>query len=120
MTARGAGSIIMTSSTSWLKGRPGMVGYTTAKAAIVGLTRTLARELGPGGIRVNCIVPGAILTDRQAALWRTPEAEAEFMTLQALKIRLVPRHVANMVLFLASDDAAGCTGAQFPVDGGLT
>jgi len=120
MVARGAGCILLFSSTSWMKGRPGMVGYTTAKAAISGLTRTLARELGGNGVRVNCIVPGAVATERQLALWRTPEMEAEFMATQALKLRLMPEHVAAMALFLASDQAAGCTGQQFIVDAGLT
>jgi len=120
MVARGAGSILLFSSTSWMEGRPGMVGYTTAKAAIIGLTRTMARELGGAGISVNCIVPGAVATERQLALWRTPEMEAEFMATQALKLRLLPEHVAAMALFLASDQAAGCTGQQFIVDAGLT
>jgi NAD(P)-dependent dehydrogenase (short-subunit alcohol dehydrogenase family) len=75
MKARGHGSIILTSSTSVLKGRPGMVGYTTAKAAIIGLGKTLARELGPFGIRVNCIVPGAVSTPRQESLWRPRRRE---------------------------------------------
>jgi len=120
MQARGRGSIILFSSTSWMKGRPGMVGYTTAKAAVIGLTKTLARELGASSLRVNCIVPGAIMTERQLALWRTPEMEAELMAAQALKLRLAATHVASMALFLASDEAAGCTGAQFVVDAGLT
>jgi NAD(P)-dependent dehydrogenase (short-subunit alcohol dehydrogenase family) len=120
MQARGSGSIILTSSTSWMKGRPGMVGYTTAKAAIVGLTRTLARELGGDGVRVNCLTPGAILTERQAALWRTPELERDLWQAQALKRWLTPEDVARMALFLASDDSSGCTGAQFLVDAGLT
>lgn len=97
-----------------------MAAYTTAKAAINGMTRTLARELGPTGVRVNCIVPGAILTDRQSALWLTPEANAEFIALQALKFRLTAEHVARMALFLASGESSGCTGANFVVDGGLT
>ena len=120
MTARGHGSIILLGSVSWMRGRPGMVGYTTAKAAIHGLTRTLARELGPGGVRVNCIVPGAILTERQERLWLTPELNQKFIDLQALKLRLDAGHVARMALFLASDDASGCTGADFLVDAGLT
>ena len=120
MQQRGQGSIILFSSTSWMKGRPGMVAYTTAKAAIAGMNRTLARELGPFGVRVNCILPGAIVTERQLRLWHTPEVEAEFMTAQALKLRLAPEHVAAMTLFLASDQAAGCTGANFIVDAGLT
>jgi NAD(P)-dependent dehydrogenase (short-subunit alcohol dehydrogenase family) len=120
MAVRGAGSIIMLGSISWMRGRPGMVGYTTAKAAINGMTRTLARELGPSGIRVNCIVPGAILTERQKKLWLTPELNQQFLDLQALKFRLDASHVAKMALFLASDESSGCTGANFIVDAGLT
>ncbi|WP_040638417.1 SDR family NAD(P)-dependent oxidoreductase [Microvirga lotononidis] len=120
MAARGSGSIIMLGSISWMRGRPGMVGYTTAKAAINGMTRTLARELGPSNIRVNCIVPGAILTERQRQLWLTPELNQQFLDLQALKFRLDGSHVAKMALFLASDESIGCTGANFIVDAGLT
>jgi NAD(P)-dependent dehydrogenase (short-subunit alcohol dehydrogenase family) len=120
MSRRGRGSIIMLGSVSWMRGRPGMAGYTTAKAAINGLTRTLARELGPAGVRVNCIVPGAILTERQRAMWLTPQLDAEFIGLQALKFRLTPEHVARVALYLGSDESAGCTGANFMVDAGLT
>jgi NAD(P)-dependent dehydrogenase (short-subunit alcohol dehydrogenase family) len=120
MGRRGGGSIIMLGSVSWMRGMPGMAGYTTAKAAINGLTRTLARELGPSGVRVNCIVPGAILTERQRALWLTPQLDAEFIALQALKFRLTAEHVARVALFLGSDESAGCTGANFVVDAGLT
>jgi len=120
MGRRGGGSIIMLGSVSWMRGMPGMAGYTTAKAAINGLTRTLARELGPSGVRVNCIVPGAILTERQRALWLTPQRDAEFIALQALKFRLTAEHVARVALFLGSDESAGCTGANFVVDAGLT
>jgi NAD(P)-dependent dehydrogenase (short-subunit alcohol dehydrogenase family) len=120
MAARGAGSVIMLGSISWMRGRPGMVGYTTAKAAIDGMTRTLARELGPSNIRVNCIVPGAILTERQKQLWLTPELNQQFLDLQALKFRLDAGHVAKMALFLGSDESSGCTGANFIVDAGLT
>lgn len=120
MKQRGHGCILFTSSTSFMKGRQGMVAYTTAKAAIIGLNRTLSREFGTDGIRVNCIVPGAISTSRQDKLWRTPEADAEILSAQAIKIRLVAQDVAAMALFLASDDARGCTGAQFVVDAGIT
>jgi NAD(P)-dependent dehydrogenase (short-subunit alcohol dehydrogenase family) len=120
MAQRGGGSIVMLGSVSWMRGRPGMATYTTAKAAINGMTRTLARELGASGVRVNCIVPGAILTERQSALWLTPEANAEFIALQSLKFRLTAEHVARMALFLGSDESSGCTGANFVVDGGLT
>jgi NAD(P)-dependent dehydrogenase (short-subunit alcohol dehydrogenase family) len=120
MIQRGGGSILLMGSVSWMRGRPGMVGYTTAKAAIAGLTRTLARELGPSGIRVNCLVPGAVLTERQQALWRTAELDQRLLELQALKLRLEADHVARVALFLASDEAGGCTGADFLVDAGLT
>lgn len=120
MAARGGGSVILLGSVSWMRGRPGMAGYTTAKAAINGLTRTFARELGPAGIRVNCIVPGAILTERQQARWLTPALNQEFLDLQALKFRLDASHVARVALFLASDEAGGCTGANFVCDAGLT
>lgn len=120
MAARGGGSVILLGSISWMRGRPGFVGYTTAKAAINGMTRTLARELGPSGVRVNCLVPGAILTERQEKLWLTPELNQQFIDLQALKFRLDASHVARLALFLASRESAGCTGANFVVDAGLT
>ena len=120
MKARGNGVVILLGSVSWMRGMPGMVAYTTSKAAINGLNRTLARELGPDGIRVNCIVPGAILTERQKALWLTPEVNQRFIDQQALKFRLDATHIARMALFLASDESGGCTGANFIVDAGLT
>lgn len=121
MQARGAaGAILLLGSISWMRGRPGMVGYTTAKAAIHGLTKTLAREWGAAGIRVNGLVPGAIRTARQDALWLTPALNQQFLDLQALKFRLEAHHVARMALFLASDESAGCTGGHFLVDAGLT
>jgi NAD(P)-dependent dehydrogenase (short-subunit alcohol dehydrogenase family) len=120
MATCGGGSIVMLGSVSWMRGRPGMAGYTTAKAAVNGLTRTLARELGPAGVRVNCIVPGAILTERQRKLWLTPQLDAEFIALQSLKFRLTAEHVARMALFLGSDESSGSTGANFMVDAGLT
>jgi len=120
MSKRGAGSVIMMGSVSWMRGNPAMVGYTTAKAAINGLTRTLARDLGKQGIRVNCIVPGAIATERQKALWTDATQSQKFIDLQALKFRLDAAHVARLALFLGSDESAGCTGANFIVDAGLT
>ncbi len=120
MERNGGGSIINLGSVSWMRGRPGMVGYSTAKAAINGLTRTLARELGPRNIRVNSLVPGAIVTERQRALWTSPEQEREFIDLQALKFRLAESDVARVALFIAPDEARGCTGANFIVDAGLT
>jgi len=120
MREKGAGSIVMMGSVSWMRGNPVMVGYTTAKAAINGMTRTLARDLGPDGIRVNCIVPGAIVTERQKALWAGPEEGQKFIDLQSLKFRLDAGHVARLALFLGSDESNGCTGANFIVDAGLT
>jgi NAD(P)-dependent dehydrogenase (short-subunit alcohol dehydrogenase family) len=120
MAQRGRGCVILMGSVSWMRSRPGMVGYTTAKAGINGMTRTLAREYGPMGIRINCIVPGAINTERQAKLWRSPEIDSRIIENQALKVALDATHVARMALFLASDEAAGCTGANFLVDAGIT
>ncbi len=120
MAARGGGAVIMTSSISWKRARPGMVAYTTAKAAIAGLTRTMARELGGQGIRVNCIVPGPIRTERQAKLWRSPQEDARFLEMQALKFHLDGTHVARAALFLASDEASGMTGTEIVVDAGMT
>jgi D-xylose 1-dehydrogenase len=112
-------SIITMSSVSFMRRRTGFVGYTTAKAGIIGLTRTMAQELGAQGIRVNCVVPGAIKTDKQMAQVVTPALEQSFIDNQALKFRLDADDVAAMVLFLASDDARGCSGQAFLVDGGI-
>lgn len=120
LRAAGGGSVINFSSTSWMRGRPGMVGYTTAKAGITGLTRTLARELGAYGIRVNTLVPGAIRTERQVRQFRTPEEDAMVLGSQALKLHLLPEHVARMALFLAADDSEGCSGQSFVVDAGIS
>lgn len=119
MARAGGGSIINLGSVSWMRGRPQLVGYTASKAAISGISRTLARELGESNIRVNALVPGAIVTERQSALWRTPEEDRRFIDLQCLKFRLEPAHVARAALFLASDEAAGITGQNIIVDAGL-
>jgi NAD(P)-dependent dehydrogenase (short-subunit alcohol dehydrogenase family) len=119
MASAGGGSIINLGSVSWMRATPGMVAYTTAKAAIHGLTRTLARELGPHKIRVNSLVPGAIDTPRQRELWITPELEREFLDQQCLKFRLDGDDVARGVLFLASDDSRGITGHDLIIDAGL-
>jgi NAD(P)-dependent dehydrogenase (short-subunit alcohol dehydrogenase family) len=106
-------------SVSWMRGRPNLVGYTTAKAGILGLTRTLARELGPRNIRVNALVPGAIVTERQTALHRDPAADRQFLDAQCLKVRLDSGHVARATLFLAADDSDGMTGQHVLVDAGI-
>jgi D-xylose 1-dehydrogenase len=113
------GSIITMGSISWMRRRKGFVSYTTAKAAIHGFTRTLAQELGPRGIRVNCVVPGAIKTEKQMAQVVTANLEKEFLDNQALKFRLLAEDVTAMTLFLASDDARACAGQSFIVDGGM-
>ncbi len=119
MAAAGGGSIINLGSISWMRGRPAMVGYTTSKAAVAGMTRVLARELGERNIRVNAIVPGAVVTDRQTALWTSPEVEREFLDQQCLKFRLSVDDIARTALFLASDEARGITGQNLIVDAGL-
>lgn len=119
MAAAGGGSIINLGSVSWMRGRPHLVGYTASKAAISGISRTLARELGERNIRVNALLPGAIATHRQNALWRSEEEDRRFIDLQCLKFRLDPSHVARVALFLASDDSSGITGQDILVDAGL-
>jgi NAD(P)-dependent dehydrogenase (short-subunit alcohol dehydrogenase family) len=118
MASAGGGSVLNMSSIAWMIPSTGLPAYVTAKAGIVGLTRTLARELGGSNIRVNCVSPGAIMTERQRRLWMTPEYLAEIMQRQSLKRELLPEEVARLVLFLAADDSAGITGQNFVIDGG--
>jgi NAD(P)-dependent dehydrogenase (short-subunit alcohol dehydrogenase family) len=119
MKEKGGGSIINMGSVSWMRATPGMVAYTAAKAAINGLTRTLARELGAQNIRVNSVVPGATMTERQRKLWFNPEAEQAIIDSQCLKFRLTEDDVARTLLFLASDEARAITGQNLIVDAGL-
>lgn len=118
MRRAGGGSIVNLGSISWVRGQGGMPAYTTAKAAVRGLTRGLARDLGPDRIRVNEVVPGWVYTERQIALWVTPEAEARSQAQQCIKGRLQPDDIARMVLWLASDDSLMVTAQAFAVDGG--
>ncbi len=118
MRALGGGAIVNMGSISWMIGQGGMAGYTAAKSAVVGLTRSLARDLGPDNIRVNCIAPGWIMTERQVALWLDEAGEREIMDRQCLKRKLVPADVARVVLFFCSDAAAACTNQTYIVDGG--
>ncbi len=118
MRRAGRGSIINMSSISWMIPSTGVPLYIAAKAAIVGLTRTLAHELGPEGIRVNAVLPGAIVTEKQKRLWYTPEYKAEIMASQALKRDILPDDVARLVLFLAADDSSAITNQSYVVDGG--
>ena len=112
------GSIINMSSISWMIPSTGVPLYIAAKAAIVGLTRTLAHELGPDGIRVNAVLPGAIATEKQKRLVYTPEYKAEILESQALKREVLPEDVARLVLFLAADDSSAITNQSYVVDGG--
>lgn len=118
MKHAGGGSIINMGSVSWMFGQGGMPGYTTAKAAVMGLTRSLARDLGPFDIRVNSVAPGWIMTERQIEKWLTPAGVDELMTNQCLKRKLQPIEIARPVLFLASSEASACTNQTFVVDGG--
>jgi NAD(P)-dependent dehydrogenase (short-subunit alcohol dehydrogenase family) len=118
MATAGGGAIVNFGSTSWLVGQGGMPAYLSAKAAVAGLTRALARDLGPMNIRVNCIVPGWIMTERQVQRWLTPEGEQELLRRQCLKRKLLPEDVARVVLFFAADDSGACTSQSYIVDGG--
>ncbi len=118
MLAEGGGSIVNFGSISWHTNQGGMPAYTTAKAGVEGLTKGMARDLGGDGIRVNCVIPGWIMTQRQIDLWLTPEAEATLMRAQCLKEKVMPDDVARMVLWLASDDSRMCSGQVWVVDGG--
>ncbi len=114
----GVGSIIHMSSIAWMIPSVGLPVYVTAKAGILGLTRTLAHELGKDNIRVNCLLPGAIVTEKQRRLWVTPEYSAEILGSQALKRHLEPDEVASLALFLAADDSSAMTGQCYVIDGG--
>jgi NAD(P)-dependent dehydrogenase (short-subunit alcohol dehydrogenase family) len=118
MQKAGGGSIVNFGSVSWMVGQGGMAAYTAAKSAVLGLTRSLARDYGPDNIRVNAIAPGWIMTERQLTLWMTPEGEEELMRRQCLKRRLQPDEVARAVLFFASEEAGACTNQQYVIDGG--
>ena len=117
MKQAGGGSIVNLGSISWHLGLPDLAIYQTAKAAIEGLTRSLARELGRDNIRVNAILPGNVQTPRQMR-WYTPEGEAEIVAAQCLDGRIQPVDIAAMALFLASDDARFCTAHNYWVDAG--
>lgn len=118
MKKRGGGAIINLGSTSWHIANGGYPVYTTTKAAVSGLTRGLARDLGQYNIRVNTVTPGWVMTERQLKLWVDAEGEKLIDRSQCLKGRVMPSDVARMVLFLASDDAAMCSAQEFIVDGG--
>lgn len=112
------GSIINLSSINALLGPENMPGYVTAKAGILGMTKALAREYGRDGIRVNAVLPGWVVTQRQLDLWLSEEAEAKWMEQVCLRQRIEPRDAANLVMFLAADDSRMITNQHFVIDGG--
>lgn len=118
MKARGKGAIVNLGSCSWVIGQGGMAAYTASKSAVLGLTRSLARDFGEFGVRVNAIAPGWIMTERQLALWVTPETEKSIYENQCLKRPLVPDDVARVIVFMSSDEAGAITNQHHIVDGG--
>ena len=115
-----SGSIVNLSSVSWVLGEGDKVIYETAKSAVIGLTRSFAQEYGKYNIRTNSVVPGSIATERQIKYWLTPKYKKLILNSQALKRQLKPNDVAQLVMFLASDQSSGCTKQSFIVDGGIT
>jgi NAD(P)-dependent dehydrogenase (short-subunit alcohol dehydrogenase family) len=120
MKAAGGGAIVNFGSVSWKLKQGGMPVYTSSKAAVQGLTRSLARDFGPFNIRVNTLVPGWVMTDKQQRLWLDDKGRAEIARGQCINAPLLPAHIAQMALFLAADDSAMCTAQDFVVDGGWT
>lgn len=118
MKATGKGAIVNLGSCSWVIGQGGMAAYTASKSAVLGLTRSLARDFGEFGVRVNAIAPGWIMTERQLELWVTPETEKSIYENQCLKRPLVPDDIARVVVFMSSDEAGAITNQHHIVDGG--
>lgn len=119
MRAAGGGSIVNFGSISWMLKQGGMPAYTASKAAVQGLTRGLARDLGRFNIRVNTLVPGWVMTEKQVRLWVDDAAKADISRLQCIDRPLMPADIARMALFLAADDSALCTAHDFQVDAGI-
>lgn len=118
MKATGKGAIVNLGSCSWVIGQGGMAAYTASKSGVIGLTRSLARDFGAFGVRVNAIAPGWIMTERQLQLWVTPETEKSIYDNQCLKRPLVPDDIARVVVFMSSDEAGAITNQHYIVDGG--
>ena len=118
MIDNGGGAIINMGSTSWMIGQGGMAAYTAAKSGVVGLSRSFARDLGEFNIRVNSVVPGWVMTQRQIDLWLNDESEKELMKRQCLKEKLMPHELAQAVLFFSSKQSSGCTNQSYVVDKG--
>jgi len=119
MAELGGGAIVNLSSTSWMKRSTDLIVYTTAKSAVIGLTRSLAREMGKDRIRVNCVTPGWVMTPRQRSERLTPERWTQAQEQQAIKGAIEPEDIAAMILFLVSDVSRMCTGQNFIVDAGV-
>ncbi|MSP88046.1 MAG: SDR family oxidoreductase [Alphaproteobacteria bacterium] len=120
MKAAGGGSIVNFGSISWMNAEGGYAAYTACKAAVHGLTRSLARDFGPDNIRANTVVPGWVMTERQIKLWLDDAGERQIFENQCLKEKLYPPDIARMVLFLGADDSQLCTAQNFVVDAGWT
>lgn len=118
MIEAGHGSIVNVGSSSYMMQEDFFPGYAIAKSGVEGLTRTMARTFGPHNVRVNTVLPGWVVTERQLEKWWSPEGEEGTLNDQALKRRIYPPEFAQMVLFLAADDGAACTAQEFLVDGG--
>ena len=119
MKRNGGGTIVNLGSFSWMMGIGGMICYTTAKSAVNGLTRSLARELGIYNIRVNSLIPGWIMTQRQLKLWVTPEIKKQQLEKQCIKRLLEPNDIAKAVLFFAADDNSAASAQNYVFDGGI-
>jgi D-xylose 1-dehydrogenase len=118
MQAKGGGVILNFSSMSWMAGMGGMPIYTASKSAMIGLTRSLARDYGQHNIRVNAIAPGWVKTERQVTKWLTPEGDKQRLEAQCLKRWVEPEDIARFCVFLASDDASACTAQHYVIDAG--
>ena len=120
MKAAGGGSIVNFGSISWMNSEGGYAAYTACKAAVHGLTRSLARDFGPDRIRANTVVPGWVMTERQISLWLDADGERQIAEMQCLKEKIYPPDIARMVLWLGADDSRLCTAQNFIVDAGWT
>ena len=118
MRKAGGGSIINFGSVGWMMASAGYPVYTASKAATHGLTRGLARDLGAYSIRVNTLVPGWVMTEKQLKLWVNDDARNLIRRSQCLKGSLKPHHIAQMALFLGADASSMCSAQNFIVDGG--
>lgn len=114
----GGGSVINLSSPTWINGGPDMPNYSMAKAAIIGLSNCIAKRFGPDRIRSNAILPGSVFTERQLALWYDKDAIARSIAHQAIPEQILPRHIADLALFLAADDSRTISKQMFHVNGG--